>query len=254
MCILKHQVAPILRNRHKDKEEELDERSSVIRTLYFSELGYKSQLGLLHHYVRGLELETSTLVVNLVSDLKKIEVLHDLSCELFIQLASRVAGWDNSLTLISNLFSKVMPDLKKMYKTYAEISPRVLDHLVKITENKALRGLIAGLEETCEVDKSSRVTQSMKKLSAIILSPLTHLCKYQQLIKLLSERTSDTHPDYISILAAAHDLEHLYKDTHITQNNSQNELKLKEIIGYFEDEQLMITEQKEEVVVPLKRR
>ena len=253
MSILKSEVSPILRNRHKDMEEELDERSSVIRTLYFSELSYKSQMGLLQYYVSGLEHEKSGLIVNLVDDLREIASLHDLSCELFIQLASRVAGWDNSLTLISNVFNKVMPDLRKMYHTYAEISPRALDHLVQIAENKATKRLIVALEEKCEVDTASRVTQSMKKLSAIILSPITQLCKYQQLVKLLSERTPETHPDYISVLSAAHDLEKLYKNTQITQNNSQNELKLREIIESFGDDQLMITKEREEVA-PLIRR
>ena len=77
MCILKAEESPIIRNRHRDREEELDERSSVIRTLYFSELAYKSQMGLLHYYVNGLEQETAGLVVNLVDDLRGIATLHD---------------------------------------------------------------------------------------------------------------------------------------------------------------------------------
>ncbi|KAI6654620.1 Intersectin-1-like [Oopsacas minuta] len=253
LSILKHEITPILRNRD-NFQEELDERSSVIRTLYFSEFAYKNQIDLLHYYVATLELQKSPLILNLVDELKEIVLLHDLSYEMSIQLSSRVAGWDNDVTLISNVFSKIMPNMRKLFQNYAEISPRTLDSLVQITKNASLNKVILSAEENCIVQSGSRVSDSMKKLSCIVMSPLTQLCKYQKLMELLRERTPETHPDYYSILSVSHELENLYKSTQITQNDAQNELKLSEIVERFGDERLRITEDEEEPEVPFTRK
>ena len=250
MCLLKNDVPPILRERSEDVEDKLDQRSSIIRTMYYSELSYNAQLGLLDHYVSELEIEKSTLIHALVVELRKISHLHDLSSELFIQLTSRVAGWDNELTIISNIFSKVISELSELFKIYAVSAPQALANLLQITQSDPLRAKIQPIEENCSVDaRATRVTLSMKKLSSIIVSPLTQLCKYQQLMKLLCERTAEIHPDYTNILSVSCQLENIYRVTQLSQNFAQNELKLKEIIERFGEEAVLITEN-----LPLKRR
>lgn len=239
MCLLKYEIPPVLKS-NSDEDEQTKERSRMIRMLYHSEEKFLAQLKIMmEYYIPALSQITHPEFINLKEDLKEFSQIHDLSKALFKALKSRIAGWNNSCTLISDVFGNLFDkQFREIYENYTKIEPKALFTLLTIKQKEMLKKFLDPIERS--IPQSYLIPDRLNHLSArlniIIEAPLHQLTRYSQVLRSLTERTAPNHVDYLGLRNIAQELDEITKNAQVSQKKAQNVIKLEEICSHFKEE------------------